>query len=1055
MTRASEPGTPASPDTEEALVADVLTRAILDQAAEAILVCDPNGVIVRASRTAVALLGRNCLHQQFVTAFPVDAEGIGHAERLLARVLAGESFHAIDARLRHPGSEAARWLLVSAAPLRGAEDLGCVISLVDITARKLVEGDLRASEERYRALVDLAPDAIVVHKGGQFVYANSAALRLYGASSPDDLAGRPVLDLIHPDDRVLVGDRILDVTRGGSAPLRALRILRLDGAVVFVESTASLIEYERAGAVQVILRDVTDRKRAADLEAAANAVHRAIFAFHDSDEVMGTVLSEAAKAIGCDTAAISLRVGERWVAKHVWGFGQGVVGTEMNDDEERHAVLAIRIARPVAIDDAFTDGRVNREHMMKWGVRSVLVVPLMARSEVVGVLFLNFHTRRHSFTDGEIAFATSLAAAASLALENARLFRDLDRELIERTHAEAALRKVSETLRYHVDNSPLAVIEWGPDMRLVRWAGAAEKVFGWSAEAVLGKRMDEFRWVYEEDATNVAAVSGELQSGVDTREFSLNRNYRKDGSVVHCEWYNSSLLDEAGKMRSILSLVLDVTDRTVAEEALRDNEELYRARFAALIEGFCVIEVILDEAGRPTDYRFLEVNEAFQRQTGLHEAQGKLMRDLAPDHEAHWFEIYGRIALTGEPAHFESEARALNRWYEVRAFRVGGQDSRKVGICFNDITERKRAERVLRESEASFRSVLESSLDVIYRANVQAGRYEYISPSAETVTGFAADELAALPPETALAMIHPDDLSGMRAALARLEENGQADAEYRQRTRSGDYRWISNRMSLVRDGAGRPLYRDGNIRDITERKQAEAELRRSLDNLEQFAYVASHDLQEPLRMMASYSQLLERRYGDRLDADAHEFIGFIVEGAARMQRLLNDLLAYARVGRGDRAAQRVDCDLALRRAVEALGSSIEESGTIVTSDELPVVTGVESELVQLFQNLVGNAIKFRGPEPPRIHVEAVKAQGEWVFSVTDNGIGIEPRYGDRIFQVFQRLHTREEYPGTGIGLAICKKVVESQGGRIWVESEPGKGSTFRFTFRTRGETTDE
>jgi PAS domain S-box-containing protein len=238
--------------------------------------------------------------------------------------------------------------------------------------------------------------------------------------------------------------------------------------------------------------------------------------------------------------------------------------------------------------------------------------------------------------------------------------------------------------------------------------------------------------------------------------------------------------------------------------------------------------------------------------------------------------------------------------------------------------------------------------------------------------------------------------------------------------------------------------------DITERKQTEEELKRSNDNLEQFAYVASHDLQEPLRMMASYSELLERRYNDKLDTDANEFIGYIVDGAKRMQRLINDLLAYSRIGRTDMPIGEIDCNSILGRVINSLMPAIEESKAGITHDELPTLVGNDSNFIQLFQNLIGNAIKFHGPELLRVHVSTVKKGNEWVFSVRDNGIGIEPQYTDRIFLLFQRLHGRGQYPGTGIGLSICKKIVETQGGRIWVESEYGKGSTFYFTIPAKG-----
>lgn len=240
--------------------------------------------------------------------------------------------------------------------------------------------------------------------------------------------------------------------------------------------------------------------------------------------------------------------------------------------------------------------------------------------------------------------------------------------------------------------------------------------------------------------------------------------------------------------------------------------------------------------------------------------------------------------------------------------------------------------------------------------------------------------------------------------------------------------------------------------EIFNRQSAESalvksnlELARSNAELEQFAYVASHDLQAPLATIASYAQLLEKRSKDQLDSQANKFIGNIVHGCMRMQTLIDDLLEYSRVGRNQRPFQPTECDRVVEQALTNLQAAVRETKAVITYSDLPAITGDFSQLVQLFQNLIGNAIKYRHEAPPVILVTACKSQNNWLFSVADNGIGIAPQHQERIFQIFQRLHTQKEYSGTGIGLAICQKIVQRHGGSIWVESEPGQGSTFYFT----------
>jgi PAS domain S-box-containing protein len=393
-----------------------------------------------------------------------------------------------------------------------------------------------------------------------------------------------------------------------------------------------------------------------------------------------------------------------------------------------------------------------------------------------------------------------------------------------------------------------------------------------------------------------------------------------------------------------------------------------------------------------------------------------------------------------------------------------------IGLIVFSKFKQKQEQRLV-ESEWKFRTVSESANDWEYWLS-ENRQIVYMSPSSEKITGYGPQEFMNNP-DLLTNIIHPEDRPLFLNHIKNLQDASHEGMEFKIVSKSGQIRWLAHICS--------PLYMQHKFlgrrisnRDITDRKNAEEELRkyrehleelveqrtaelkkmadeltRSNKDLKEFAYVVSHDLKEPLQVIKGFLMLFEKRYKDKLDEKANEIIRFTVDGAKRMQELIKDLLEYSQVGTKGKEFNPADCSLILNKAISNLKVSIEESGAVVTHDTLPTVTADAIQLSRLFQNLIGNAIKFHGSEAPMVHISTERKGDEWLFSVRDNGIGIDPKFADRIFTVFQRLHSSDEYPGTGIGLAICKKIVEHHGGRIWVESEPGKGATFYFTIPER------
>jgi PAS domain S-box-containing protein len=372
----------------------------------------------------------------------------------------------------------------------------------------------------------------------------------------------------------------------------------------------------------------------------------------------------------------------------------------------------------------------------------------------------------------------------------------------------------------------------------------------------------------------------------------------------------------------------------------------------------------------------------------------------------------------------------------------------KTSMIIRDVTERKKVEESLKQSEARYRDLFDNAREgvslrrLIYDERGEIVDAELIDANPTALRAYGAGSIDEVRGKKFSEMASPEMYALALAVVKRMKSTGKAVTEEEHVGAGKNYYLVT----------AAPMGEDHVITtsiDITERRRMEDALKRSNADLQQFAYVASHDLKEPLRTVMNYLSLVEKRSKDRLDDRSKEFILFAMDGAKRMQAMIDDLLTYSRVEMSTKPLSPVDMGEVLAVVLKDLRVSIQESGASVTSDSLPTIAADRAQMVLLIGNIVGNAIKYRSEAAPQVHVSARGDAGEWEFSIEDNGIGIDPRYQDRLFTMFQRLHTRDDYPGTGIGLAIAKKIVERHGGRIWFESQLGKGTIFYFTIPDR------
>ena len=745
----------------------------------------------------------------------------------------------------------------------------------------------------------------------------------------------------------------------------------------------------------------------------------------------------------------------------------------------------------------------------------------------------------------------------------------LEKRVEERTKD---LKKTHDMLRAVLDAAPAGVMVADVTGRLLLTSAATQSIFGCPVTGNALKPEGGYR-ISAPDGSSIPhdlsplplALAGQT---VINRETLITR---MDGSPAVVLSNATPLKNDGGEPWGAVAVFQDITERKRAVEVLQESEERFRLLFENMSEGFALHEIITDADGRPSDYRFLEINPAFERLTGLSRETtiGKTVREAIPDIEAYWIETYGRVALEGTPLHMENYSAPLNRWYEVFAYRTA---PRQFAAIFTDITDRKQTEDALRANvqrlrwalhgsgggawdwdlasgeawwsqemydlwgvEPGTKMMLKNSLALVHehdwdrlRKSVEesiADRSDFRCEfrirhavkgerwmasygramhdeheNARRLLGISLDiterklaqqvlqqseerlkrsqeiahlgsweldleknELAwsdevyrifGLQPqqfgatyEAFLDAVHPDDRQKVDDAYSDSLRDGRDNYEVEHRIvrPDGEIRYVHEKCQHQRDGSGRIIRSAGMVHDITEQKLAQEALERSNKELEQFAYVASHDLQEPLRAVVGFLQLLQSQYEEHIDEKGRHYIERSVKAGHRMQTLIRELLTLSRVNTKGATFATANLNQLVKDVLDNLQSIIREKNADITCARLPELTVDAAQIQSLFQNLILNALRYN--ESPKVTVEigCRKQDNTYHFFVKDNGIGISPRFYERIFIVFQRLHTDAEYPGTGLGLALCKKIVERHGGRIWVESQPEKGSTFHFT----------
>jgi PAS domain S-box-containing protein len=944
---------------------------------------------------------------------PGDAERMNSELLKLGRLGAEEARFTARIRTRDGSYAAIEWNAAASA------ERGMIFAIGrEHTDRLLSEQSLREADERFKAAFDQAPIGMALisiekEGAGVFLRVNRALCDITGYSE-EYLIGSGFHSIAHPADYDPDLHYVPWMVVGEVSDYEVeKRLLHAEGHTIWAQLTTSIVRDGEGRPIYLIsqIQDVTERKQAER------------DALESSQRLQSIIDNTTALVYTKDREGRYGLINRRYEMLHG-------IRREETVGKTYEEVLPPDVAEAQEADDL---------KVLHSGLTLELeeVVPTRDGPRT-------FLTTKFPLVDPDRPTRTPYAVCA------------IAHDITDRKRAEEALRASEEHFRQIVNTAHDAFVAMDTAGVVTAWNPKAEETFGWTELEAVGQSMALLIIPPRYREAHFRGLERFLETGrgaLFDKRFEMPALHR-DGHEFPIELTITPLRINGAYVFN--AFMHDISDRKAADEQIRLLADIVESSGDAIV--------------RTTPEGVITAwNRGAERQFGYAstEAVGKSIEMLDGPDQAGAFAGTGESTLAGnELSGLEIQVRHQDgRTVDVSltVSLIRDPDGGVAGLSYiaRDITERKAAERAVRDLQDGFRAAFDHAPIGVALESIDpqsSGALLQVNRSLCEITGHSAHELL----ETTLERLtHPDDLEEERKLLSRLRagEISSYSLEKRYLRPDGSTVWVMHNASTVYNPAGRMLYVIAQVEDISDRKAAQEslslahdelerraqDLERSNTDLQQFAYAASHDLSEPLRMVRSYVQLLARRYEGKLDADADEFIEFAVDGVTRMQALIDGLLMYSRAGTSEYAIGPVDCSEIVEAALMMLKARLDDTEAEIVIEPLPTVQADEAQLAQLFQNLIGNAVKFVSGRKPRVEVSAERREDEWCFSVADNGIGIDPKHADRIFAVFQRLQGRGEYEGSGIGLAICKRIVERHGGRIWVESQPGEGSTFRFT----------